>query len=232
MDSMDMGLESVPRAHFLIHEPFSDTEQWKTKVKNADNDCPTSSIFKSVNSLFFLQRKNSLFFLQRKKKNSRLTYLKKNRYAIEKKIWLICQLDLPTSLQWYNHNWIQGVNKTSTPEITEYAVLFTTKSRPARSPFCRNWFLFIISARQTWLIFQIPSPSQMAIGAMFVISPAIRLLSVACSCSYYFRNDFLPWIWVAILQILPMRPFNTHSKYFANTTSSILFSFIFMKVII
>jgi len=112
----------------------------------------------------------------------------KEDMPVEKKIWqiLVCQLDMPTSLQWYNHNWIQGVNKTSTPEITEYAVLFTTKSRPARSPFCRNWFLFIISARQTWLIFQIPSPSQMAIGAMFVISPAIRLLSVACSCSYYF----------------------------------------------
>jgi len=187
MDSMDMGLESVPRAHFLIHEPFSDTEQWKTKVKNADNDCPTSSIFKSVNSLFFLQRKNSLFFLQRKKKNSRLTYLKKNRYAIEKKIWLICQLDLPTSLQWYNHNWIQGVNKTYNKKSRSA----TTKSRPARSPFCRNWFLFL--SPTDWTDFSNLQPvadgdwryvCDIASDWRYVCDIASdQVVSVTCSCS-------------------------------------------------
>ena len=65
---MDMELESG------VHEPFSDTEQYKTKVKNADNDCPTSSIFEA----------QYFFFLQRQKKNSRLNYLRKRRYAIEK----------------------------------------------------------------------------------------------------------------------------------------------------
>ena len=111
----------------------------------------------------------------------------KEDMPVKKKIWQICQLDLPTSLQWYNHNWIQGVNKTYNKKSRSA----TTKSRPARSPFCRNWFLFL--SPTDWTDFSNLQPvadgdwryvCDIASDWRYVCDIASdQVVSVTCSCS-------------------------------------------------
>ena len=117
---------------------FSSKERWETKVKNANNDCSTSSKFFECAwlLLFFLQFSWFALFLFKWRVNKHIDLFEET--------W-IYQFAFKIFDQLAHHKTTNGFKVSTKPwnNIICCSLLFTTKFSPAKSPFYHNWFFFL-----------------------------------------------------------------------------------------